>query len=122
MATQQGISTSGKKGSSKAAAQASGRKATAGGRASEATSTTGESDDTYGLISVIYHALQGAETCGKYIEDARRAGNQELLDFFEEAREEQNRRALLGRRLLAAELEDVEGEVDEMLEDEDSDR
>jgi hypothetical protein len=118
MATPQSTSTSGKKASAKRSAQASGRSASSSRRASEASATS-ERDDTYGLISVIYHALQGAETCGKYIEDARQAGNQELVDFFEQARDEQNRRALLGRRLLAVELEDVEQDVEEMLESED---
>jgi hypothetical protein len=87
------------------------------GKASEATS---ERDDTYGLISVIYHSLQGAETCNQYIEDARRGGNDELVNFFEESRDEQNRRALEGRRLLSAELQDIEDETEALLEDEDS--
>jgi hypothetical protein len=78
-----------------------------------------ERDDTYGLISVIYHSLQGAETCTQYIADARRTGNDDLAGFFEECRDEQNRRALLGRRLLADELADVEQEVDELVEDDD---
>lgn len=97
--------------------KARGGKAAAPGRASDATS---ERDDTYGLISVIYHSLQGAETCQQYVEDARRAGNDELVNFFEECRDEQNRRALLGRRLLAAELEDIEQEVDELVEGDES--
>ena len=77
-----------------------------------------ERDDTYGLISVIYHSLQGAETCTRYVEDARRAGNGELTTFFEQCRDEQNRRALLGRRLLADELADLEEEVDDLISDE----
>jgi hypothetical protein len=79
-----------------------------------------ERDETYGLISAIYHSLQGAETCSKYIEDARRAGSDDLAAFFEEWQAEQNRRALLGRRLLADELTDLEEEVDDIL-DEDAD-
>jgi hypothetical protein len=79
-----------------------------------------ERDDTYGLISAIYHSLQGAETCSRYVEDARRAGNDDLTGFFEEWRDEQNRRALLGRRLLANELSDLEEEVDELLEDDEN--
>jgi hypothetical protein len=117
MATQQSTSNNNKKGSSRSSSKGSGRSASTGSaRASEATS---ERDDTYGLISVIYHSLQGAETCNQYIEDARRAGNDELVSFFEECREEQNRRALLGRQMLATELADMEDEVEAML-DEDS--
>src|SRR5688572_16964221 len=77
-----------------------------GRRPGERTSTnrsgaTAERDDTYGLISVIYHSLQGAETCAKYEADARRAKNEELVTFFEDCRIELNERAVLGRSLLA---------------------
>jgi hypothetical protein len=37
--------------------------------------------------------------------------------FFEECRDEQNRRALEGRRLLAAEFRDIEDEVEAMVDD-----
>ena len=79
-----------------------------------------DKDDTYGLISVIYHALQGAETCAKYEEDARRAKNPELVAFFEECQVEQNERALRGRQLLAAYLEGMDEEDEETLEDDDA--
>ena len=104
--------TSGKSSNKKNARREAGQNRAAAGAA--------ERDDTFGLISVIYHSLQGAETGTQYIEDARRAGNTELVTFFEEWRSEQNRRALLGRRLLADELADVEEEVDEMLDDNDN--
>lgn len=41
-------------------------------------------DKDYNLISVLYHALQGAETSGKYIQDAEKAGDEELVKFFHE--------------------------------------
>lgn len=66
---------------------------------------TCERDDTYGLISVVYHALQGAETCAQYVEDARRSNNLALEAFFEEARVAQNDLAFKGKHLLAAQLE-----------------
>ena len=72
-----------------------------------------ERDDTYGLISVIYHALQGADTVDQYLEDARRTGSQELMAFFDDCRKEHNQRALLGRRLLAARLEGLDDEDDD---------
>jgi hypothetical protein len=78
-----------------------------------ASGATFERDDTYGLISVIYHSLQGAETCGQYLEDARRSKSPELVAFFEQCREEQNQRALKGRRLLASRLEGLDDEDDE---------
>jgi hypothetical protein len=73
-----------------------------------------ERDDTYGLISVVYHALQGAETCAQYVEDARRSNNHALEAFFEEARVAQNDLAFKGKHLLAAQLEAA---LDEDLED-----
>jgi hypothetical protein len=95
-----------------------------GRRPGERTSTnrsgaTAERDDTYGLISVIYHSLQGAETCAKYEEDARRAKNYELVAFFEDCRIQLNERAVQGRALLAAYLEgmDEEDEEDDLRDD-----
>jgi hypothetical protein len=94
-------------------------KARRGGQNREAAQGAAERDDTYGLISAIYHSLKGADTGTQYIEDARRAGNEELATFFEEWRAEQNRRALIGRRLLADELADIEEEVDDLIDDND---
>ena len=44
--------------------------------------TTGTRDEHYNVISVLYHALQGADTCGTYLQDAEQAGDQELAQFF----------------------------------------
>ncbi len=41
------------------------------------TETTGTRDTTYNLISVVYHALQGAETYRLYEQDAENAGDRE---------------------------------------------
>ena len=46
--------------------------------------TTGTRDEHYNVISVLYHALQGADTCGTYLQDAEHAGDQELVQFFRE--------------------------------------
>jgi hypothetical protein len=46
--------------------------------------TTGTRDEHYDLVSVLYHALQGAETCTTYLRDAERAGDQGLIQFFRE--------------------------------------
>jgi hypothetical protein len=45
---------------------------------------TGTRDAQYNVISVLYHALQGAETCATYLQDAEHAGDQELAQFFRE--------------------------------------
>ncbi len=83
-----------------------------------ASSGSVERDETYGLVSVLYHALQGAETYGQYIADADRAGESELSDFFKECQEQENRRALRAKQLLAMKLDEFDDYVDEE-EDED---
>ncbi len=65
---------------------------------------TGVRDEHYNLVSILYHALQGAETYDMYISDAESAGDQELAQFFRQVQEEERRRAarakgLLGRKL-----------------------
>jgi hypothetical protein len=66
---------------------------------------TGERDEHYDVVSVLYHSLQGAETCGRYIADARNARDQELVSFFEETRSEYAARAAQAKELLAGRLE-----------------
>jgi hypothetical protein len=46
--------------------------------------TTGTRDEHYNVVSVLYHALQGAETCATYLRDAEQAGDQDLAQFFRE--------------------------------------
>jgi rubrerythrin len=74
------------------------------GQMTNAEQVTGVRDEHYDVVSILYHALQGAETYQTYITDAERAGDQELVQFFREVQEEERRRAarakeLLGRRL-----------------------
>ncbi len=47
--------------------------------------TTGTRDEHYDLISVLYHALHGAENCTIYALDAEATGEAELSGFFREA-------------------------------------
>ena len=47
--------------------------------------TTGPRDEHYDLVSVLYHALQGADTCNVYALDAEAAGDERLAAFFREA-------------------------------------
>ena len=53
----------------------------------------GTQDVTYNLVSVIYHALQGAETCDIYTRDAEKEGDQELARFFKEVKEQNQQTA-----------------------------
>jgi uncharacterized membrane protein len=79
------------------------------GRA-EQPSDTGVSDDVYGLVSVLYHSLQGAENYSDYGEDARAAGDDEASGFFDECRDEEIRRAQRALQLLSNRIEDENGE------------
>ncbi len=61
-------------------------------------------DPHYNLISILYHALKGADLYDEYISDAEAAGDTELRDFFEQVQQEENRRAQKARQLLTARL------------------
>ena len=67
---------------------------------------TGTRDETYDVISIVYHALQGAENCEIYAEDAERG---ELRQFFEQAAEQQRQLADQGKQLLAQCLQNERG-------------
>ena len=78
-------------------------------RSDNSQGDTGTRDITYDLVSVIYHALQGAETTALYIADAEQEGNQELATFFREAKDEYQRRGDRAKQLLAAHLGSEQG-------------
>ena len=78
-------------------------------------------DPTYGIVSVLYHALQGAETYRQYGADAQKAGDAELQRFFEACQKEEHERAVQAKSLLIERLEEEEGEGDEDEEDEEDD-
>ncbi|MBA3243189.1 MAG: hypothetical protein H0T60_18365 [Acidobacteria bacterium] len=59
---------------------------------------------TYDLISTSYHLLQGAETVALYITDAKQEGDEELVKFFTETKEEYQRRAEQAKQLLTQHL------------------
>jgi rubrerythrin len=70
-----------------------------------AKGNTGTQDTLYNLFSIIYHALQGAETYEKYISDAEQSGDTELAQFFRDVRDQNTKRAELGKKLLSTRLE-----------------
>ena len=47
--------------------------------------TTGTRDEHFDLVSVLYHALRGADACERYASDAEAAGDERLAAFFGEA-------------------------------------
>ena len=68
------------------------------------TGQTGIRDSTYNLISVIYHALQGAETYQMYEQDAKQSGDREAESLFHEAHQANRQfadraKSLLGLRM-----------------------
>jgi hypothetical protein len=65
---------------------------------------TGTPDVTYNLVSVLYHALEGAAICGRYMDDAERAGEHDVAQFFHDVSEGHKQRAERAKRLLAGRL------------------
>ena len=63
----------------------------------QSSDATGTRDDTYDVISVVYHALQGAENCEIYAEDAE---DEQLRTFFQQACDQQRRLADQGKQVL----------------------
>ena len=69
----------------------------------ESEQLTGISDAVLDLSSVFYHAAEGSEVYAKYIDDAAREGDTELVEFFKELQEQdawraQKAKSLIGRR------------------------
>jgi hypothetical protein len=62
--------------------------------------TTGTRDEHYNLISVLYHALSGADTCDRYALDAETAGDERLAAFFRETQVMQSQIAERAKGLL----------------------
>lgn len=62
---------------------------------------TGMRDKHYDIVSTLYHALQGAETTSKYIDDAQQEGDTEVMDFFKEVQQHNRQIAERAKQLLA---------------------
>ena len=62
---------------------------------------TGTRNETYDIISVLYHALQGAENCQTYISDAQ---DTQIRSFFEQAMNLQRELADQGKQVLQQSL------------------
>jgi hypothetical protein len=79
------------------------------GGATSAEQATGTRDETYDLVSVLYHALQGAQTAMQYVQDAEQEGDQELAQFFREAQAWQQHLAEQAKELLKQRLRQGDG-------------
>ena len=62
---------------------------------------TGISDTVYDLGSIFYHAAEGGQVYAKYIEDAEREGDQELVEFFRKVQEQDAKRAQRAKEFLS---------------------
>jgi hypothetical protein len=54
----------------------------------------------YDLISVLYHALQAAETCAQYEEDARSDGSPQVAEFMRQVQEQNHEIARRAKEFL----------------------
>ena len=72
--------------------------------AQTSTGNTGTTDVTYNLVSILYYALQGAESYDQYIRDAEQKNDKDLAQFFRDTKEENQRRADRAKQLLAKRL------------------
>lgn len=61
---------------------------------------TGTRDEHYNLVSVLYHALQSADTCDHYAMDAEAAGDERLAGFFQETQSIQTQVAERAKEML----------------------
>jgi rubrerythrin len=69
-----------------------------------ADTATRTSDQTYDLVSVLYHSLQASETHEAYIRDADGRGDQEVAEFFRDVQERHREIADRAKELLQPRL------------------
>ena len=58
---------------------------------------TGTRNETYDVIAILYHALQGAENCQTYLRDAQ---DGQIRDFIQQALQTQRQLADQGKQVL----------------------
>jgi UTP-glucose-1-phosphate uridylyltransferase len=69
---------------------------------SEQGQQTGTRNETYDVIAVLYHALQGAENCQLYVKDAQ---DEQVRDFLQQALQLQRQIADQGKQILQQALQ-----------------
>lgn len=67
---------------------------------------TGTRNETYDVIAILYHALQGAENCQKYLQDAQEG---QIRDFVQQALQTQRQLADQGKQVLQQVLQQDTG-------------
>ncbi len=63
--------------------------------------TAGISDTLYDLTSVYYHAAKGGQVYTKYIDDAAKEGDEELVEFFKDVQQQDAWRAQKAKTLIS---------------------
>jgi hypothetical protein len=61
---------------------------------------TGTRNETYNVIAILYHALQGAENCQTYLQDAQDAQEGQVRNFIQHALQTQRQLADQGKQVL----------------------
>ncbi|HVU02765.1 MAG TPA: hypothetical protein VHE30_13490 [Polyangiaceae bacterium] len=72
-----------------------------------------EGDPVFGVVSVLYHALQGNDTSVQYAADARSEADGELARFFDDCRKEYESLATRAKKLLGQRLRDEDEDEDD---------
>ncbi len=67
--------------------------------------STGAPNLVYDIVSIMYHELESASTLQQYIRDAQQAGDNELLNFFQQTLQEHRQCAQQAQQLLAQRLQ-----------------
>ena len=67
----------------------------------KAEAQTGTPNQEYDLISIIYHSLQSAWVCNMYIQDANISDDRELIEFFQQVKEQNCQQAEQAKKLMA---------------------
>lgn len=60
---------------------------------------TSVSNQYYDLVSVLYHALEAAQTASTYLQDVQ--GDQQLSQFFQQVQQQNNNLAQQAQQLLS---------------------
>ncbi|MCV2488183.1 hypothetical protein OF117_02300 [Geodermatophilus sp. YIM 151500] len=71
---------------------------------SETGNVTGTQDKDYNIIWYTEQCLSNAMRLDIYIQDAERAGDNELADFFRKAQADSRKGAEMGKQMLASRL------------------
>ena len=68
--------------------------------ATDADNVTGTSDPEYNVIWFTEACLKNAQRLQTYIADAQKAGNEQLVEFFQKAQAESRKGAEMGKQML----------------------